>query len=84
MGIPVPGQLSVAGFDDAYISRAIWPALTTVQQPSYDLAYTATDLLLQMLRTEEVPPPVRLPHRLVCRTSTAAISVSDDGADLQE
>jgi LacI family transcriptional regulator len=80
LGISVPGQLSVAGFDDAYISRAIWPALTTVHQPSYDLAYTATDLLLQMLRTEQIPEPVRLPHRLVCRASTAAVATAEDAA----
>jgi LacI family transcriptional regulator len=71
MGIAVPARLSVAGFDDTYIARSVWPRLTTVHQPSYDLAYTATDLLLQMLQTGIVPPPVRLGHRLICRASTA-------------
>jgi LacI family transcriptional regulator len=70
LGVPVPGRLSVAGFDDTYIAEAIWPELTTVHQPSYDLAYSATDLLLQMLKTEAHPQPVRLPHRLVLRAST--------------
>ena len=69
MGIGVPSQLSVAGFDDTYIARTIWPRLTTVHQPSYDLAYQATGLLLQMLKTKKAPGPVRLPHQLVCRES---------------
>ncbi len=70
MGIEIPKQLSVAGFDDTYIARAVWPQLTTVHQPSYDLAYSATDLLLQMLKSHKVPKPVRLGYRLVCRAST--------------
>ena len=69
MGIGVPSQLSVTGFDDTYIARTIWPRLTTVHQPSYDLAYQATDLLLQMLKTRRAPGPVRLAHQLVCRES---------------
>jgi LacI family transcriptional regulator len=69
MGINVPAQLSVTGFDDTYIARTIWPRLTTVHQPSYDLAYQATGLLLQMLKTRKAPTPVRLAHQLVCRES---------------
>ena len=69
MGVAVPDELSVAGFDDAAISRTVWPPLTTIRQPTYDLAYTAADLLLQAL--EGAPPkPVRLPHQLIARAST--------------
>ncbi|MEP7246581.1 MAG: LacI family DNA-binding transcriptional regulator [Gammaproteobacteria bacterium] len=70
MGIKVPAQLSVTGFDDTYIARTIWPRLTTVHQPSYDLAYAATGLLLQMLKTRKAPPPVRLAHELIQRESS--------------
>jgi LacI family transcriptional regulator, galactose operon repressor len=69
MGIDVPGQLSITGFDDTVVARTIWPRLTTVHQPSYDLAYAATGLLLQMLKTRKPPAPVRLAHQLVCRES---------------
>jgi transcriptional regulator, LacI family len=75
LGINVPGELSVAGFDDTYIARTVWPRLTTVHQPTYDLAYTATNLLLEMLETGEIPKPARLAHRLVCRESTAPVRV---------
>jgi LacI family transcriptional regulator len=71
LGIDVPQDLSVAGFDDTYIARTVWPRLTTVHQPIYDLAYTATNLLLDMLQRGEVPEPARLGYRLVCRDSTA-------------
>ena len=70
MGTSVPERLSVAGFDDTYVARTVWPRLTTIHQPSYDLAYTATDLLIQLLQTGAQPNSVRLAHRLICRTST--------------
>ena len=70
MGVTVPSQLSVAGFDDAAIARTVWPPLTTVLQPTYDLSYRAADLLLQYLEEGGPPRPARLPHRLICRGST--------------
>jgi LacI family transcriptional regulator len=70
MGISVPKELSVAGFDDTYIARTVWPRLTTVHQPSYDLAYAATGLLFQVLKTRKTPKPVRLAYKLVCRESS--------------
>ncbi len=70
MGISVPKQLSVAGFDDTYIARTVWPRLTTVHQPSYDLAYAAAGLLFQVLKTRKTPKPVRLAYKLVCRESS--------------
>jgi LacI family transcriptional regulator len=72
LAIPVPQRLSVVGFDDTYVSRIVWPRLTTVHQPSYDLAFCATDLLLQSLKDSDAPKTSRLPHRLIHRESTAA------------
>jgi LacI family transcriptional regulator len=70
MGVSVPAQLSVAGFDDAAIARTVWPPLTTIRQPTYDLAYAAADLLLETLVQPAPPKPRRLPHSLICRAST--------------
>ena len=69
-GLAVPRDLSVAGFDDTYIARIVWPRLPTVHQPSYDMAFAATDLLLQSLRDGKGPPFTRLPYKLVPREST--------------
>jgi LacI family transcriptional regulator len=70
LGIPVPQRLSVAGFDDTYIARIVWPRLTTVHQPSYDLAFSATDLLLRSLKDGDAPKTARLPYKLIRREST--------------
>jgi LacI family transcriptional regulator len=71
MGVAVPQQLSVAGFDDAAIARTVWPPLTTICQPTYQLAYRAADLLLEILLSGNTPKPARLAHTLVRRDSTA-------------
>jgi len=52
MGLGVPEDLSVAGFDDAPLASQVWPALTTIRQPIPDMAAQAVDLLLAMLTGE--------------------------------
>jgi len=75
LAIPVPDRLSIAGFDDTYISRIVWPRLTTVHQPSYDLAFSAADLLLQAVKDGDAARTVRLPHKLIRRESTGPVKV---------
>lgn len=66
-GIDVPGELSVAGFDDTPLACMVWPKLTTIRQPTRELAYAATELLLA---GEEIAHR-RLPHDLIERDSVA-------------
>jgi LacI family transcriptional regulator len=69
-GVTVPGQLSVAGFDDAPVAQVVWPRLTTVFQPAYDLAFSATDMLLELLKSPHLSRSLKFDYRLVCRDST--------------
>ena len=72
MGIDVPGELSVAGFDDSPLARHAWPPLTTVRQPITEVARLATDVLLNLLRgRSEGDSDHRLQAELVLRESTA-------------
>jgi len=70
MGLDVPGDLSVAGFDDTTLARMVWPQLTTIHQPTRELARAATQLLLDGVHLTHR----RLPHDLVERASVAAIN----------
>jgi len=45
LGIGVPEQLSIAGFDDIPLARQVEPALTTVRQPLVRMAAKATSML---------------------------------------
>lgn len=71
-GLATPDDLSVVGFDDSDISRLIMPKLTTVRQPVFDMAVSATEGLLKLLAGEPVPAPVLHRHELLIRQSTAA------------
>ena len=47
LGINVPGQLSVAGFDDIALARQVFPALTTIRQPLTKMAERAATMLIE-------------------------------------
>jgi len=70
MGLTIPTRLSVAGFDDSYVAQVIWPRLTTVHQPTYEMAHQAADMLFRSMGDEAPPRSVEIPYRMVCREST--------------
>jgi LacI family transcriptional regulator len=75
IGKRLPGELSVAGFDDAPIARMIWPELTTVRQPIAAMAAIAADLIIRLEPRRNGWPDV-IPHHLLSyefmiRSSTA-------------
>jgi LacI family transcriptional regulator len=53
MGVEVPEQLSIAGFEDSPFSRQTWPKLTTAQQPNNEIAQHATAMLIDQLRSKK-------------------------------
>jgi DNA-binding LacI/PurR family transcriptional regulator len=63
-GIPVPGELSVIGFDDTPPAELARPALTTVRQPHHAKGVAAAEWLLQPGST---PAEQLLPVELVAR-----------------
>ena len=76
LDLQLPRDLSVCGFDDAPVARAVWPQLTTMYQPIEDMAYSAMDMLLKKIRTGATPAePARHSFTLVVRNSTAPPAV---------
>jgi DNA-binding LacI/PurR family transcriptional regulator len=70
----VPGDVSVAGFDDIGFLELFIPGLTTMRQPLAELGrLAATDLLKRMENAGHPLPPtrVRLECELVIRESVA-------------
>lgn len=73
-GLDVPGDLSVAGFDDTSLATTMWPELTTVRQPVSAMAAAALEMLLADLRQRRrgqaaEPKEQVLDHELVIRES---------------
>ncbi len=70
-GLRVPGDLSVAGFDDIDISRATTPRLTTVRQPLQEMGRTAVTMLMRQLDGHAHEAlSMELETRLIVREST--------------
>lgn len=70
-GVSVPGDVSVAGFDDVPIAAYAGPGLTTVRQDFADLGRCALEAVSRALDEDSVDTYVR-PTRLVVRGSTGA------------
>lgn len=72
MGLRIPGDLSICGYDDLVLSKNIWPGLTTVHQPAEELLESATRLLIKILKGEQLEEStIFFPSQLVIRGSTS-------------
>jgi DNA-binding LacI/PurR family transcriptional regulator len=75
LGLRVPGDVSIIGFDDDAAMEAI--GLTTVRNPMEETGVSAVRLLGEVLRGEH-PEPVTLPVSLQLRKTAGAASSSDE------
>lgn len=72
LNIRVPDALTVVGFDDAPVSRAIYPKLTTVKQSTQDMVGQAVRILADRISQSEAPMSnVILTHKIIERESSA-------------
>lgn len=72
LGLDIPRDLSVIGFDDIPEATRLSTPLTTVRQPMGRLGAAAAQLLLALMRGEEPPAThLRLPTKLIARQTTA-------------
>ncbi len=70
LGLRVPQDLAITGFDDSPFAPSLDPALTTVSIPAYEMGRTAADLLLRAIRRDTIDHPhVVLPTALMRRDS---------------
>jgi DNA-binding LacI/PurR family transcriptional regulator len=71
LGLSVPDDVSVVGFDDSSIAVVTRPPLTTVRQDVARKGQLAVATLLATMREQQLPDDVLLPTELVVRKSTA-------------
>lgn len=69
LGIDVPGQVSITGFDDLELARIVTPSLTTVRVPHRQMGQAAADILIDMVEKQSVGAPVELDTTLELRAS---------------
>ncbi len=73
IGMRVPENLSVCGFDGGVISKVVWPRLTTIKQPIKLLGESAVRQLISSGDDEpQLNVPIILPHELIVGESTTS------------
>lgn len=77
LGLHIPAELSIAGFDDMPIATNIWPMLTTIRQPVAAMGREAIDLLVAAMRAKAQGRPMKavrhtFDYTLVTRGSCSA------------
>ena len=71
LGIVIPDQLSVAGFDDIALARLVYPALTTIRQPLGVMADRAVSEIISAVSAGTAPSgAIIIPAGLQIREST--------------
>jgi LacI family transcriptional regulator len=71
MGIDVPREVSVIGFDDIDLAAMIRPRLTTLRIPDAQVGEVTARYIVDLLEGRDPPMPAIPPARLVVRGSTA-------------
>lgn len=72
LGISVPSEVSITGFEDLEITEHLQPALTTVHFPANELGSVAGDHMLKMVGGGQAAPFFELPIELCVRETTAS------------
>lgn len=70
LGIKIPEDLNLIGFDDVNIARLTTPRITTIKQPIKEMAEQAVYTLMKYQEGEVVPSKIILPVKLIVREST--------------
>ena len=82
LGLQVPLDVSVVGFDDTANASALWPPLTTVRQPIREMASTAIKILGKSASKNLAPSTTEsqsqtLDYELIVRKSAGPPKQSD-------
>jgi len=73
-GIAVPHDLTITGYDNAPISRHIWPSLTTVKQPTEAMASLAAKILIRLIKNKPLEKVAsNFDAELIVRESSAPV-----------
>lgn len=76
IGLRIPADISITGFDDTPVSEIVWPPLTTVHQPIRQLGAKAVERLVELVGNGDGPSAsagVFVPFWVVERQSTSPV-----------
>jgi len=73
LGLAVPDDLSIIGFDDLELARHLFPPLTTLHVPTEAMWVTAAERLIDALERRPVPAATEVLVELIVRGSTGPV-----------
>ncbi len=74
LGLAVPHDLSVVGFDDIDLAEAVEPGLTTIHVPHRRMGREAARLIINMARNNAPVQSIRIETKIIQRASLRDIS----------
>jgi DNA-binding LacI/PurR family transcriptional regulator len=81
LGLRVPEDVSIIGFDNIAVSSMIDPPLTTIDQPVGQIGYQGCELLIEKINNPLTPPKkIFLNTELIVRESTRIVKANRKGA----
>jgi DNA-binding LacI/PurR family transcriptional regulator len=85
LGLEVPGDVAIVGFDDIHFASLSVPALTSVRQQKERIGSTVCDALIDLIEERILTPPrVTMPVELVIRESCGGgRQTSDDPLEFE-
>lgn len=73
LGIVIPDQMSIVGFDDIELAEIAYPPLTTVHVPHREMGRRAAMALVHLLKEGKPIEPIELPATIVMRDTLARV-----------
>lgn len=73
LGLRCPQDIALVGFDNLEWASVVYPRLTTISQPTYEIGQQAAHLLFERMKNRQAAPrEIRLAPRLIIRESCGA------------
>lgn len=75
MGIAIPSDISIIGYDNIFLGKVIWPTLTTTGQPLEKMGFEAMNLLVELMNHKsKTGKEIYISHEIVERDSVSDIT----------
>lgn len=74
IGKKIPEEVQVIGFDDVPHSSLLFPPLSTIRQPAYEMGKEAAQLLIKLMKNEKLQKKnIQLPVTFINRDTTRKV-----------
>lgn len=78
IGRSIPNDIQIIGYDDIPLSRLLFPPLSTIRQPAYDMGREAAKLLMKIINNKPLlQKNIQMPVTFIERQTTRKVEEND-------